>query len=217
MTVPAPHTPELSPPVLSAAQRSNHLAVTAWGYDAWRARSLSLLSGEPFGLAREARLFLGACRPRAGELWLDAGTSTGFYASLLAAQGCRVDAADLSATMLRQAARRCPSGLISWHQANLEASGWPDARYSGVTVGATLNETANPARLLGELSRLLRPGGQLWLMWVSRQPGVGQTLLGALGGLNFPDVAWVDQALPGLWRSHLVQAGPVAFGRWIKS
>ncbi|MFC4638446.1 class I SAM-dependent methyltransferase [Deinococcus hohokamensis] len=215
MVVPAPSS--AATPALTLAQRSNHLALTAWGYHAWRARSLSLLCGEPFSLAREARLFLEACRPAPGEEWLDAGTSTGFYAGLLAAQGCRVDAADLSAAMLRQAARRCPSRQITWHQVNLEASGWPAARYSGIAVGATLNETANPARLLRELGRLLRPGGQLWLMWVTRQPGAPQALLQALGGLTFPDVAWVDQALPGLHQRQLVQVGPVAFGQWIKA
>ncbi|MFC4425174.1 class I SAM-dependent methyltransferase [Deinococcus navajonensis] len=203
-------------PDLTAAQRSNHLGLTAWGYDLWRRRALTLLTGEPFSLAREARLFLTSCRPAAGERWLDAGTSTGFYAGVLAAQRCRVDAADLSAAMLRRAERRCPSRHITWHQVNLEASGWPDAQYDGATVGATLNETRNPRRLLQEVSRQLRPGGQLWLMWVSRHPGVAQTGLQALGGLNFPDVAWVDQALPGLQRRHLVQAGAVAFGQWIK-
>ena len=50
---------------LTAAQRSNFFSLTAWAYPLWRARSLTLLAGEPFGLAREARLFLGLCRPAA--------------------------------------------------------------------------------------------------------------------------------------------------------
>ena len=52
---------------LTPAQLSNFLPLTAWGYAWWRARSLTLLTGEPFGLEREAQLFLALCRPQPGE------------------------------------------------------------------------------------------------------------------------------------------------------
>lgn len=204
----------MSTKTLTLAQRSNFLPVTPLGYAWWRAQSLTLLSGEPFGLEREARMFTALCRPHAGQRWLDAGTSTGFYAGALAAQGCRVDAADLSAGMLRRAAARTPSPLISWHQVNLEQSGWEPGIYDGVTVGATLNETADPARLLQELARLLRPGGGLWLMYVARAPGPAQAALTRLGGLWFPDLAWISRHLPDLWLEHASQHGAVQFALW---
>lgn len=182
----------------------------------WRAQSVALLSGQPFGLGREARLFLGLCQPQPGQVWLDAGTSAGFYAGVLARAGCRVDAADLSPAMLREGKRRESSPLIAWREVNLEDSGWPDARYDGVVVGATLNETHDPARFLAELARLLRPGGTLWLMFVRPSGGPGQQALSALGGLNFPDLAWVGSHLPGLVLVHAAPFGLVQFAQFQK-
>lgn len=196
---------------LTPAQRSNFLPPTAWGYDLWRSHALSILSGQPFPLAREARLFLTLAQPRAGQHWLDAGTSTGFYAGLLAAQGCQVDAADLSAAMLAQATRKHPHHGIRWRQMNLETSSLPAATYDGITVGATLNETAHPALFLRELARLLRPGGQVWLMYVGQTGGLGQALLRRFGGLTFPDLAWIERQMPGLRTVHTARFGEVEF------
>ncbi|MBB5235343.1 class I SAM-dependent methyltransferase [Deinococcus budaensis] len=205
-------------PALTLAQRSNLWPVTPPAYPAWRARSLSRLSGQAFGLEREARLFRTLCSPQPGEFWLDVGTSTGFYAGVLARAGCRVLAADLSAPMLAAARRRERQPGIDWYLANLEASGLPGASFGGITVGATLNETRDPARLLAELERLLRPGGQLWLMYLGRTGGPLQAALSqpALGGLTFPDPAWVGRQLPGLTRASGLRVGAVVFERYLK-
>ncbi|WP_051935532.1 class I SAM-dependent methyltransferase [Deinococcus sp. YIM 77859] len=203
---------------LTLAQRSNFWPLTARVYPLWRARSLTLLTGQPFPLAREAALFLGLCRPRPGECWLDAGTSSGFYAGVLARAGCRVLAADLSPAMLALARRRERRADIAWCLSDLEESGWPAESFAGVTVGATLNETRRPDRFLRELARLTRPGGQLWLMYVARTGGPLQRLLSqpALGGLTFPDPAWVSRYLLGCIRTDAVQVGPVVFERYLK-
>ena len=208
----------LTVPALTRAQRSNLSPLTARGYAVWREKSLTLLSGQAFSLKREAALFRRLCRPQPGEVWLDAGTSTGFYAGVLARAGCRVLAADLSPTMLREATRREPDGRIDWMLTNLEASGLPDGAFDGVTVGATLNETGGPARLLAELARLTRPGGQVWLMYVPRTGGPLQRLLSrpALGGLTFPDPAWVARQLTGCVRTDGLRVGAVAFERYVK-
>ncbi|GAA5501901.1 2-methoxy-6-polyprenyl-1,4-benzoquinol methylase, mitochondrial [Deinococcus xinjiangensis] len=196
---------------LTRAQRSNFWGLTAWGYAFWRSRSLSLLSGGAFSLAREERLFLGLCQPQAGQRWLDMGSSTGFYAGALARRGCRVDALDLSPSMLHEAARREPYPQIRWHILNAEDTGLEVASYDGVTVGATLNETAHPAELLREAERLLRPRGQLWLMYVAHSGGWGQRLLAQLGGLTFPDLTWIERQVPSLRLKHAVRFGRVEF------
>ncbi|MBB5365485.1 2-polyprenyl-6-hydroxyphenyl methylase/3-demethylubiquinone-9 3-methyltransferase [Deinococcus humi] len=205
-------------PTLSLAQHSNMLELTARAYALWRARSLGVLSGGPFSLEREARLFRALCQPQADETWLDAGTSAGFYAGVLAEAGCRVLAADLSPPMLREGQRREQSPRIDWALLNLEDSGLPSGGFNGVTVGATLNETQDPARFLHELARVLRPGGQLWLMYVPRTGGPLQGLLSkpALGGLNFPDPAWVGRHLPGMTLTDGLEVGAVRFGRYVK-
>ena len=210
------HSHDVPAPALSRAQLSNLSPLTARGYMLWRAQSLTLLSGEPFGLEREKQLFLAACRPQPGEHWLDAGTSAGFYAGVLAARGCRVLAADLSPAMLREGQRRETSSLIDWALTNLEDSGLPDASVDGVTVGATLNETHDPARFLRELARLLRPGGRLWLMYVARSGGTGQGALRTLGGLNFFDPAWTARQLPRLRRQMAYRSGSVQFEHFLK-
>lgn len=210
------HSHALRGQALTRAQLSNLAPLTARGYMLWRAQSLTLLSGQPFGLEREKRLFLRECRPRAGERWLDAGTSAGFYAGVLAAQGCEVLAADLSPAMLREGQRREASPHIDWALTNLEDSGLPDASFGGVTVGATLNETHDPARFLRELARVLRPGGQLWLMYVARTGGPGQALLRALGGLDFFDPAWTARQVPGLRRQMAFRSGSVQFEHFLK-
>lgn len=217
-------------PPLTTAQRSNTLALTAAGYHAWRTHSLSLLTGQPFSLEREAQLFLGLCRPVAGQRWLDVGTSTGFYAEVLARAGCGVLACDLSDPMLQAAHARlrrdraaghlAPEvlGQITWAQLNMEAGGLPDADFDGVTVGATLNETHDPLRLLAECERVLRPGGTLWLMYILASGGPLQRLLGMgpAGGLSFPDPAEVARALPGCQRVDALSVGTLALERFVK-
>lgn len=210
------NSPAASPRALTPAQRSNFWRPVAAGYALWRAQSLTVLSGEPLGLEREAALFLGLCRPQPGERWLDVGTSAGFYAGVLARAGAQVLAADLSPAMLAVARRRERSPRIEWAELNLEASGLPGASFDGITVGATLNETRDPARLLSELARLLRPGAQLWLMYAARTGAPGQNVLARLGGLTFPDPAWVGRQLPALRRTAGTRFGGVQFERYVK-
>ncbi|WP_135229463.1 class I SAM-dependent methyltransferase [Deinococcus fonticola] len=204
-------------PDLTPAQRSNFLPVTAWGYAWWRAHSLSLLSGEPFSLTREACLFQAICAPQAEQHWLDAGTSAGFYAGVLARAGCRVTAADLSTTMLRVAAQRERAPLIAWERVNIEQNGWPDGSFDGVKVGATLNETAHPDVFLHQLERVLKPGGHLWLMFVPATGGLGQRGLSRLGGLFFPDPSWVERHLPRCTLVHAFRVGRVQFMALVRS
>lgn len=211
-----PLRPAVSPR-LTAAQRSNLLPLTAGGYMSWRRVSLSLLSGTPFTLDREARLFLSLCQPQAGQRWLDIGTSGGYYAGLLAGSGAEVLACDLSPAMLKVAQRREPSPRIDWALLNAEASGLPSGSFDGVTIGATLNETASAEAMLRESARLLKPGGQLWIMYLARNGGPSQALLSALGGLSFPDPAQLQVWLPGLNRTGLVRLREIVFERWLKA
>jgi uncharacterized protein YbaR (Trm112 family) len=62
---------------ITPAQWSNHLGVTAWGYERfWRPRALTLLSGEPFPLEREFRVVQDLLQPAPTGLYLDLGCST---------------------------------------------------------------------------------------------------------------------------------------------
>lgn len=198
------------------AQRSNELALTAAGYMAWRRRSLSWLSGGALPLEREAAFFLALCRPQPQQLWLDIGTSAGFYAGVLARAGAQVLACDLSAAMLREAARREAHPNITYALLNAEDTGLPSGSFDGVSIGATLNETAHPRAMLAEAQRLLRPGAQLWLMALARDATPKQAWLSRLGGLTFPDEAQLDAWLPQMRRVDGWRRSNVLFGRWTK-
>ena len=183
----------------------------------WRKHSLTLLTGSPLPLRREAGYFVSCCEPQPGQHWLDVGTSAGFYAGVLARRGAAVLACDLSPAMLREAARRERHPNITYALINAEQSGLPDASFDGVSIGATLNESAAPQRMLAEMQRLLNPGGQLWLMTLARDGSPAQGLLTRLGGLSFPDTAQLDAWLPQMRRTDTWRRGNVLFGRWVNS
>jgi 2-polyprenyl-3-methyl-5-hydroxy-6-metoxy-1,4-benzoquinol methylase len=200
----------------TAAQRSNLLPLTAVGYMTWRRRSLSLLTATPFSLAQEAALFRALCRPHSGQRWLDAGTSGGYYAGLLAEDGASVLACDISPAMLKVAQQRQTSSRIDWALLNAEHTALPSASFDGVCIGATLNETGSAAAMLRESARLLKVGGQLWIMYLARNGGPAQTLLSSLGGLSFPDPAELPAWLPDMQRRDLRRVREVVFERWVK-
>ncbi|WP_157448894.1 class I SAM-dependent methyltransferase [Deinococcus peraridilitoris] len=174
----------------------------AWGYQTWREVSLGLLSGSRLTLQNEERLFTTLAQPRPGESWLDVGTSSGFYAGVLARAGADILAIDIAPSMLKVARTRLDrhpdqSARVDWALIDIEESGLPDGCFDGIAVGATLNETARPWRALGEMQRLLAPGGRLWLMYLSRGGGAVQSLLSKYAGLTFADRAQVRRALFG--------------------
>lgn len=196
-------------PTLTPAQRSNLLAVTAQGYSLWRGVSLGLLTGGDLPLSKEAALFRAICRPGRGQHWLDVGTSAGFYAGVLAGSGAQVLASDLSPAMLRVAARRESSPLITYALLNGERSGLPAASVDGVTIGATLGETADWRAMLRESARVVRPGGWLWLLYLGPGAGpLGQWLARA-GGLNDQTPGEVERTLPGYQTHYLRIQGRV--------
>lgn len=205
---------------LTLAQRSNLLGLTARHYDAWRARSLGLLSGQPYPLERELDLLATWLAPRPGERALDVGTSTGTYARALARRGAKVTAVDLSPAMLdRAAALTGPGtvepGAVAYELANAEALPYRDASFDLVAVGASLNEFARTERGLAECARVLRPDGRLFLMYWARDPRPAARALQLLleaGGVRFPPRETVACLLGarGLRLARAEQRGPVA-------
>jgi len=113
---------------------------------------------------RAVEAALDLARPRAGDVLLDAGTGTGAVLRALAARGDRPGAAvgvDASAAMLARVPR-LPAG---WRLrcAELEALPFEDASFDVALAAYVLHVLSAPARAaaLGELRRVLRPGGRL--------------------------------------------------------
>lgn len=196
----------------SLAARSNFWPITAWVYEVWRQRALSLLSGRSFPLAEEFELMLQTLGPVAGKTYLDLGTSTGLYSrALLSAGAAQVYALDFSPAMLRQAVRLA-RGRPGFQPLLASAQALPllDQSVDGVVIGGSWNEFADHPRVAAELRRVLRPGGKLWLMYSQARGGMGRLLRAS--GLAFPPLAETQQLLQAQGLStHGWQEGGVVF------
>ncbi len=172
---------------ITLAAWTNLLPMTAFGYEIWRKRALSLLSGRPFPLQEEFALLVNAVQPVAGSRFLDLGTSTGLYArALLDAGAAQVYALDLSPAMLKVALRKARgyAGFVPL-LARAEAIPLPEASVDGVVVGGSWNEFPDPQVVVAEMFRVLKPGGRLWIMFSHRSDGPLQRAL-EWTGLRFP-------------------------------
>ena len=97
-------------------------------------------------------------RPRA----LDAGCGTGFQTAILVQLGYRTLGVDLSSALLRVAATRCADTRLV--QGDVEALPWRDETVDlVVSCGSTLSFAPRPDRAIAEISRVLRPGGRVFL------------------------------------------------------
>jgi ubiquinone/menaquinone biosynthesis C-methylase UbiE len=182
---------------LTLAQQSNLIPITAALYDAWRVRSLSLLTGESYTLEREFVLMLDWLEVKPEQTFLDVGTSTGNYAMALARTGARVTAIDISKPMLEKAQTRIQAelepeqaALITLEQANAEALPYPDSSFDGVVLGATLNEFNSTRAGLLECARVVKPGGRIFMMYLRQSDsGFGRLVqaLFELGQIRFPN------------------------------
>ncbi|HYB42450.1 MAG TPA: methyltransferase domain-containing protein [Candidatus Methylomirabilis sp.] len=149
---------------------------------------------------------------------LDAGCGTGFQTAILLTLGHRTCGIDLSARMLDIARRHYPAARLI--RGDLEALPWREATFDVVvSCGSTLSFVARPARALGEIGRVLRPGGRAllevehrwsldlvwrWLSSVTGDPlGYGATAVDARAAFARPhrDGIWMDY--PGYPRLRL--------------
>lgn len=118
---------------------------------------------------------------RAGDRVLDLGCGTGELARALVGRGLDVAGCDISPEMLRRAARY-PGRCVGWVQ--LEP-GWRTlpfgtAAFDAVIAASVLEYVTEPAAVLRECARVLRPGGVVlytvpdlrhpvrWAEWLAR-------------------------------------------------
>jgi demethylmenaquinone methyltransferase / 2-methoxy-6-polyprenyl-1,4-benzoquinol methylase len=92
---------------------------------------------------------------------LDVATGTGAVArELLATKGCTVVGLDQSPEMLAEARRRLPAG-VKLIEARAEQLPFPDGAFDALTFTYLLRYVEDPAAVLRELARVLRPGGTI--------------------------------------------------------
>lgn len=106
-----------------------------------------------------------ACRP--GERILEVGIGTGLSLPLYPA-GVRVTGIDLSPEMLRRAiARKERLGLeqaVGLHCMDAECMDFPDDSFDKVVAMYVVSVAPHPARLVDEMRRVCRPGGDIYIV-----------------------------------------------------
>ena len=176
----------------TAAQITNVAPIVPEMYEAiWRCRSLGLLSGRAFTIAEEIAEMRAAIRDVDGGLVIDVGCSEGLYARHLARDGARVIAIDHSRAFLRRLLHRAAMSGVQVAAVRALAQRLPvlDGHADAVVIGGSLNEIGDRAGALSEAARVLRPGGRLFVMSLTKATSlagrVAQTSVRA-SGVVFP-------------------------------
>ncbi len=120
---------------------------------------------------------------------LDAGAGTGRFSSMLAAMGRPVTALDSSASMLT--ALKADSPEVNAVEGDIYSLPFEDDRFSAVVCMHVLFHLPDWQRVLGELARVLSPGGRLFFEMRSGEHvkvfGKAARALGFLHGENTID------------------------------
>ncbi len=136
----------------------------------------------------------------AGQSVLDVGTGTGVVAITAARAGARTAGLDLTPELLeqaRQSARLAGVAEIDWREGDAEALPYPDSSYDVVLSQFGHMFAPRPEIAVGEMLRVLRPGGRIAFATWPPEHLIGRGF--ALGAKYVPPPPGV--APPGLWGS----------------
>ena len=132
--------------------------------------------------------FFALLPPVDGLACLDVGCGEGHNTRLLAARGARVAAVDVAESFVTAAAEADRTG-ISYLIGDGAALPFRAAAFDAVTAFMSLMDVADPERTLGEVARVLRPGGFV-------QFSVLHPVMSARAGRWVNDESGVRRALP---------------------
>jgi demethylmenaquinone methyltransferase / 2-methoxy-6-polyprenyl-1,4-benzoquinol methylase len=122
------------------------------------------------GLDRRWRRLTAEAVARPGASVLDACCGTGDLALASAGLGARVTGLDFSERMLERARRKGPD--IEWVRGDALALPFADASFDGATVGFGVRNLEDLEGGLRELRRVLRPGGRVGVLEITRPGGI---------------------------------------------
>lgn len=140
------------------------------------------------GLDRSWRRLAAETVVQPGDRVLDACCGTGDLALEAERQGGVVVGLDFAPLMLERARRKSPT--IDWRQGDLLALPFADDGFDAATVGFGVRNVAELERALGELHRVLRPGGRLAILEITQPRGIVRPFF----------ALWFDRVVPLLGR-----------------
>jgi len=127
-------------------------SVMTVGLDArWRARAVDLAGIDP---------------ARPGDRVLDVACGTGDLALEAHRRGAEVVGLDFSAEMLARAREKEPG--MEWVQGNALALPFEDASFTAATVGFGARNFSDLAAGVGEMARVVRPGGRVVVLEITK-------------------------------------------------
>jgi demethylmenaquinone methyltransferase/2-methoxy-6-polyprenyl-1,4-benzoquinol methylase len=107
---------------------------------------------------------------RPGERVLDACCGTGDLALAARRLGARVTGVDFSERMLERARRKAPD--VEWVRGDVLALPFASGEFDAATVGFGVRNVENVEGALAELRRVLRAGGRIGILEITRPRGV---------------------------------------------
>ena len=122
------------------------------------------------GLDRRWRRLTVRAVVQPGDRVLDACCGTGDLALAAEQVGGRVTGLDFSERMLERARRKSTS--VRWVRGDVLALPFEDGGFNAVTVGFGIRNVADLEAGLRELARVLRPGGRLGCLEITRPRGL---------------------------------------------
>jgi demethylmenaquinone methyltransferase/2-methoxy-6-polyprenyl-1,4-benzoquinol methylase len=122
------------------------------------------------GLDQRWRRATVAAVVQPGDRVLDACCGTGDLAVAALQAGATVTGLDFSERMLERARRK--SDEIDWVQGDAEKLPFEDATFDAATVGFGVRNLADLERGLAELRRVLRPGGRVAILEITKPSGL---------------------------------------------
>jgi demethylmenaquinone methyltransferase/2-methoxy-6-polyprenyl-1,4-benzoquinol methylase len=122
------------------------------------------------GLDQRWRRLAAGAVVRPGDRALDACCGTGDLALAAQRAGGHVVGLDFSERMLERARRK--SDTVEWVHGDLTELPFPDGSFDSATVGFGIRNVPELETGLRELRRVLRPGGRLAVLEITRPRGV---------------------------------------------
>jgi demethylmenaquinone methyltransferase/2-methoxy-6-polyprenyl-1,4-benzoquinol methylase len=121
------------------------------------------------GLDRRWRRITAEAVVRSGHEVLDACCGTGDLAIACARVGGRVTGLDFSERMLERARTKAPE--LRWVRGDVLELPFDGGSFDAVTVGFGVRNVEDLERALAELRRVLRPGGRIAILEITRPRG----------------------------------------------